>query len=61
LTIELVGQFLDPLDPEEYPINALRNRAIKLAKTEVVFMLDVDFVACAGLGMEAPGYRDPSV
>lgn len=61
LTIELVGQFLDPLDPEEYPINALRNRAIKLAETEVIFMLDVDFVACAGLGMEAPGYRDPTV
>ena len=61
LTIELVGQFLDPLDPEEYPINALRNRAIKLAKTDVIFMLDVDFVASAGLGMEAPGYRDPVV
>ena len=61
LTIELIGQFLDPLDPEEYPINALRNRAIKLAKTDVIFMLDVDFVATPGLGMEAPGYRDPVV
>lgn len=61
LTIELVGQFLDPLDPEEYPINALRNRAIKMAKTDIIFMLDVDFVASANLGMEEPGYRDPVV
>ena len=61
LQLELVGQFLDPLDPEEYPINALRNRAIKIAKTELVFMLDVDFVASADLGLDPPGYRDPLV
>jgi len=61
LTIELVGQFTDPLDPEEYPINALRNRAIKLAQTDVLFMLDVDFVPATDLGMPSPGYRDPAV
>lgn len=61
LTIELVGQFTDPLDPEEYPINALRNRAIKLARTDILFMLDVDFVPATDLGMPPPGYRDPVV
>jgi len=61
LTIELVGEFMDPLDPVEYPINALRNRAIKLAKTDVLFMLDVDFVPATDLGMPSPGYRDPVV
>ena len=61
LTLDLVGQFLDPLYPDEYPINALRNRAIKLAKTEIIFMLDVDFVASADLGLSPPGYRDPVV
>ena len=61
LHIELVGQFLDPLDPEEYPINALRNLAIQITKTDIVFMLDVDFVASADLGLPSPGYRDPIV
>ena len=61
LTIELVGEFMDPLDPVEYPINALRNRAIKMAKTDVLFMLDVDFVPATDLGMPSPGYRDPVV
>ena len=61
LRMELVGQFLDPLDPDEYPINSLRNRALKMATTELTFMLDVDFVASPNLGLPEPGYRDPAV
>lgn len=59
--VELVGQFLDPLNPEEYPINSLRNRALNMATTELTFMLDVDFVATPDLGLPEPGYRDPIV
>jgi len=61
LRLELVGQFLDPLNPQEYPINALRNRAIHKATTDLIFMLDVDFVASPNLGLPEPGYRDPAV
>jgi glycosyltransferase-like protein LARGE len=31
-----------------YPINAIRNRAISLAKTEAVLLLDVDFMPASG-------------
>lgn len=61
LHMELVGQFLDPLDPEKYPINSLRNRALRMSITELTFMLDVDFVASPNLGLPEPGYRDPAV
>jgi len=61
LHMELVGQFLDPLNPQEYPINSLRNRALDMAKTDLIFMLDVDFIASPNLGLPEPGYRDPAV
>jgi hypothetical protein len=61
LHMELVGQFLDPLEPEEYPINSLRNRAMRMATTELVFLLDVDFVTSPLLGLPEPGYRDAAV
>jgi glycosyltransferase-like protein LARGE len=32
-----------------YPVNALRNRALALAATELVLLLDADFVPAAGL------------
>lgn len=32
-----------------YPINALRNLALHQASTELVFLLDVDFVPSSGL------------
>ena len=61
LKMKLVGQLIDPLLPEEYPINTLRNHAIRMAETELVFMLDVDFVAAPYLGMPGIGYKDPSL
>jgi Glycosyl-transferase for dystroglycan len=60
LQMELVGQYINPTDPQAYPINSLRNRALAAAKTELVFMLDVDFVASPNLGLPSPGYRDPA-
>ena len=61
LRIELVGQYINPRDPQQYPINSLRNRALSLATTDLVLMLDVDFVASPMLGLPEPGYRDPAV
>jgi hypothetical protein len=63
LRIELVGQYVRPEFPRtgEYPINALRNKALALAQTELVLVLDVDFVASPMLGLPEPGYRDPAV
>jgi hypothetical protein len=61
LRIELVGQYLSSSNPQQYPINSLRNRALTLANTELVLMLDVDFVASPMLGLPEPGYRDPAV
>ncbi|KAG7673128.1 hypothetical protein Ndes2526B_g05297 [Nannochloris sp. 'desiccata'] len=61
LRIELVGQYLSRRNPQQYPINSLRNRALTLANTELVLMLDVDFVASPMLGLPEPGYRDPAV
>jgi hypothetical protein len=61
LHLRLVGQFIDPLDPEPYPINALRNVALERVRTEALLLLDVDFVASPGLGLPGKGYRDPAV
>lgn len=63
LRIELVGQYIDPEDKttEQYPINALRNRVLSLAITELVLVLDVDFIASPMMGLPDPGYRDPAV
>ena len=61
LRIELVGEYLSRKVPGQYPINALRNRALALAITELVLVLDVDFVASPMLGLPEPGYRDPAV
>lgn len=61
LHIELVAQYIDNERTNPYPINALRNRAMKLAQTELIFVLDVDFVASPRLGLEGVGYKDPEV
>ena len=61
LRIELVGQYISRRNPQQYPINALRNKALSLANTDLVLMLDVDFVASPQLGLPEPGYRDPAV
>jgi len=61
LKIELLGHFMHPDNPEPYPINALRNRALIEAKTDLIFLLDVDFMPNADLGYAPPGYRDPVV
>lgn len=61
LDIELLGHFMDPDEPEPYPINALRNKALLAAKTDMLFLLDVDFMAAADLDLAPPGYRDPAV
>lgn len=61
LHMQLVGQLIDPLNPEEYPINSLRNLAIMMAETDLVFMLDVDFIAAPNLGLPGLGYKDPVV
>jgi len=61
LRIELSGQYMDPDALAEYPINALRNRAMAMAETDLVLVLDVDFVASPMLGLPEPGYRDPAV
>jgi hypothetical protein len=45
----LLGQFTDESDPEPYPINALRNRALAEVRTELVLLLDVDFVVSLAL------------
>ena len=52
LHIELVAQYIENERTNPYPINALRNRAMKLAQTELIFVLDVDFVASPRLGLE---------
>jgi len=38
---------------EAYPVNALRNRALKQAQTEVVLLDDVDFIVSLGLSHPA--------
>lgn len=42
-----------------YPINALRNLALDAAPTELVFLLDTDFVPSAGLLAELTRCRQP--
>lgn len=59
--IELVGQYVEDVRAQPYPINALRNRALSLASTDLVFVLDVDFIASPLLGLPEPGYRDVDV
>ena len=61
LRVELVGQVIEDERAQPYPINALRNRAMSLAQSPLVFVLDVDFVASPRLGMPGDGYRDPEV
>lgn len=61
LNIELVSQYIEDDRINPYPINALRNRAMQLAQTELIFVLDVDFVASPRLGLEGVGYKDPEV
>ena len=61
LTIELVGQRIVNERTHPYPINALRNRAMDLAQTELVFVLDVDFVASPRLGLPGRAYKDKEV
>ena len=61
LHIQLVGQRVEDERSSPYPINALRNRAMDLAQSPLVFVLDVDFVAAPNLGLPGAGYRDASV
>lgn len=60
LTLQLIGHLQHPRRPEPYPINALRNRALAAAATDLVLVLDVDFMAAPGLGLPPPGYRHPA-
>jgi glycosyltransferase-like protein LARGE len=68
LTVSLLYQHPPPLDAapgsaEEYatlyPINALRNLAVDSASTDLVFLLDTDFVPSAGLLTELTRCRQP--
>lgn len=60
--IDLVGQFIPPgIFPGLYPINALRNRAMRLAPTDLAILVDADFVVTPLLGLSGAGYRDPAV
>lgn len=61
LRIELVGQYIEDERRDQYPINSLRNKAMALARTDLVMVLDVDFVASPLLGLPSPGYKDPAV
>ena len=61
LQIKLVGQYVKDEKSNPYPINALRNIAMSLARTDLVLVLDVDFVASPLLGLPEPGYKDPEV
>jgi len=61
LHLELVAQHIQDEKINPYPINALRNRAMKLAQTDLIFVLDVDFVASPRLGLEGAGYKDPEI
>eukprot|EP00890_Picochlorum_soloecismus_P001278 jgi/Picsp_1/2150/NSC_05615-R1_glycosyltransferase-like protein large1 len=61
LRINLVGQYIKDDKSNPYPINALRNIAMSLARTDLVLVLDVDFVASPLLGLPEPGYKDPEV
>ena len=61
LHIELVAQYIQDERVNPYPINALRNRAMRLAQTDLIFVLDVDFVASPRLGLEGAGYKDPEI
>ena len=60
--IDLVGQFIPPgIFPGLYPINALRNRAMRLVPTDLAIFVDADFVVSPLLGLSGAGYRDPAV
>lgn len=61
LHVQLVGQVVEDERSSPYPINALRNRAMALAQTPLVFVLDVDFVASPRLGLPGDGYKDAEV
>lgn len=61
LHIELLGQYIQDERANPYPINALRNRAMQLAQTDLIFVLDVDFVASPRLGLEGIGYKDREI
>lgn len=62
LHLELVGQFLSVAAfPGPYPMNALRNRALALAPTDLAIPIDADFVVTPMLGLPGAGYRDPGV
>lgn len=59
LDLELVvEQFSSEDEPNLslYPFNAVRNRALMLAQTDAVFLLDVDFLPSTGFVKE---YEDP--
>jgi hypothetical protein len=61
LHVQLVGQRIESDRSSPYPINSLRNRALEMAQTPLIFMLDVDFVASPKLGLDGAGYREKYV
>lgn len=59
LDIVFLGQFIDVTEfPGPYPVNALRNKAMALVRTELSIHLSVDFLVAPYLG-DADGYKNP--
>jgi len=59
LDLVFLGQFIDKTDfPGPYPVNALRNRALSLVRSELSVHVNVDFLVNPLLGSPGQGYKD---
>lgn len=59
LDLVFLGQFIDKTDfPGPYPVNALRNKALSLVRTELSIHVNVDFLVNPLLGSPGEGYKD---